>query len=439
MRDIIITVMVFGLLPFILRNAWYGVLAWSWLSYMNPHRLAWGFAQTMPFAQIVALVLLFSLIFNKESKKLPFNSLIFVWAAFLVWNVVCTFFAFYPENAAEGLEQVLKIQLITFVTMMLMKNMERINQLIWVIVFSIGFYSVKGGIFTFMTAGAYHVYGPAGSYIMENNTFAVAVLMVIPLMIYVYRFPPHPLVKTIMPFCMFFSLVSVIGSQSRGALLAIGAVGGFFWLQSRAKVLTGIVFIFLAFFGYLFMPQDWHDRMSTITEYEEDASAMGRIKAWEYSINLANDRITGGGFNNWSRENYAVYAPGARQALVAHSIYFGVLGESGWPGLILFLTVLFLVWRQLGRIIALTRDDPDRSDCYFLARMLKISMVAFMSGGAFLSLSYFDLAWHIMAMTVAMTQLLRSQVEQHPAPSRAGRVRRRRAPIARGRRAPGRP
>lgn len=438
MRDIIITVMVFGLLPFILRNAWYGVLAWSWLSYMNPHRLAWGFALTMPFAQIVAIVLLVSLIFNRESKKLPFNTLIFVWAAFLLWNVFCTFFAFYPEHAAEGLEQVLKIQLITFVTMMLMKNMERINQLVWVIVFSIGFYSVKGGVFTLMTGGAHHVYGPAGSYIMENNTLAVAVLMIVPLMIYIHKFPPHPLVKRIMPICIFFSLVSVIGSQSRGALLAIGAVGAFFWWQSKAKAFTTVIFIFLAFFGYLFMPQDWHDRMGTIAEYEEDSSAMERIRAWEYSINLANDRITGGGFHNWSMENYAVYAPGAKKAFVAHSIYFGVLGESGWPGLALFLTVLFLVWRQLGYIIAITRDDPDRGDFHFLARMLKISMIAFLSGGAFLSLAYFDLAWHIMAITVAMTQLLRNQVERNPAPSRAGRVRRRRAPMSRGRRAPGR-
>ncbi len=58
MRDVLITLMVFATLPYIFRNPWYGVLVWSWLSYMNPHRLAYGFAYTMPFAQIVALVLL---------------------------------------------------------------------------------------------------------------------------------------------------------------------------------------------------------------------------------------------------------------------------------------------------------------------------------------------------------------------------------------------
>ncbi len=428
MRDILITVMVFSLLPFILRNAWYGVLAWSWLSYMNPHKMAWGFAHTMPFAQIVAIFLLLSILMNNEKKVLPANALVVVWALFLLWNVICTIFAIYPEFALEQLEQVLKIQLITLVTLLLMNNLLRINQLIWVIVFSIGFYSVKGGVFTLLTGGAYHVYGPEGSYIMENNTLAVAVLMIMPMMVYLYRFPPHPLVKKIMPICIFLSLVSVVGSQSRGAVLAIGAVGAFFWWQSKSKIVTGLVFVILGFFVVLFMPQSWHDRVASISEYQEDSSAMERLRAWEYSINIASHRLTGGGFNNWSLENYAIYAPGAKKAFVAHSIYFGVLGESGWIGLALFLTVLFLVWRQLNRVIADTRDDPDRDDIHFLARMLKISMIAFMSGGAFLSMSYFDLAWHIMAITVALTQLGRNRSTDLAEASRVKRQPRRRVP-----------
>ena len=438
MRDIIITVVVLSTLPFILRNAWLGVLTWSWLSYMNPHRLAWGFAYTMPFAQIVAITLLIAIVISPEKKRLPGNSLVWVWGLFLLWNVVCTVLAIYPENAMEQLETVLKIQLITLVTLLLMNNFERINQLVWVICFSIGFYSVKGGAFTLLTGGAFHVYGPDGTYIRENNTLAVAVLMIIPMMIYIYRFPPHELVRKAMPVCIFLSLISVVGSQSRGALVAIFAVGAFFWWQSKAKAVTAIAFIVLGFFGYMFMPQSWHDRMASISDYEEDSSAMERLYAWEYSFHMANDRLTGGGFNNWSRENYAKYMPIAKQPFVARSIYFGVLGESGWPGLVLFLLVLFLVWRQLNQVIALTRDDPERANFTFLARMLKISIIAFMAGGAFLSLAYFDLAWHIMAIAVAMTQLTRSgQAAGEGAPAPARRPRRR-PQYARGRRAPGR-
>lgn len=408
MRDIIVTAVVFGLLPFVLRNAWVGVLVWSWLGYMNPHRLAWGFAYTFPFAQVVALTLLFSMLFTKDKLALPKNGLVVVWVMFLLWMVFCTFFAVYPDMAVLQLETVLKIQLVTFVTLLMMNSMERVNQLVWVIVFSIGFYSVKGGGFTLLTGGAFHVYGPVGSYIYENNTLAVAVLMIIPMMLYIHRFPPHRLVKLAMPWCVFLSLAAVIGSQSRGALIAIAAVGAFYWWQSKNKVLAAIVFMFLGLFGYIFMPASWHERMASITEYQEDSSAMERIRAWEFSIKIANDRFTGGGFNSWSMENYAKYVPEAKRAFVAHSIYFGVLGDSGWVGLALFLGVLFLVWRQLNQIIAVTRDDPDREDFNFLARMLKISMIAFMAGGSFLSLSYFDLAWHIMAMTVAMSQLTRA-------------------------------
>ncbi|NND68831.1 MAG: putative O-glycosylation ligase, exosortase A system-associated [Halioglobus sp.] len=421
MRDIIITVMVFGMLPFILRNAWIGVLVWSWLSYMNPHRLAWGFAYTFPYAQIVAIVLLVALISSPERKTLPGNKLVFMWVLFLAWNIFCTFFAFYPEFAVEQLETVLKIQLVTFVTLMLMTSFERVNQLIWVIVFSIGFYSVKGGAFTLMTGGNFHVFGPDGSYIMENNTLAVAVLMIIPMMMYLYRFPPKPWVKQIMPICIFLSLASVIGSQSRGAVLAIAAVGGFFWLKSSAKAITAIIFVALAIFALLFMPDTYIDRVQSIADYQEDSSAMERLKAWEFSINMANDRLTGGGFNSWSMENYHKYAPGAKQAFVAHSIYFGVLGDSGWPGLLIFLAILFTIYRQLVKIIKATDNNPERADFNYLARMLQISMIAFMAGGAFLSLSYFDLAWHIMAITIAMTQLLKSVAPTEAPPLHPGK------------------
>jgi putative inorganic carbon (hco3(-)) transporter len=433
MRDVIITLMVFATLPYILRNPWYGVLAWSWLSYMNPHRLAWGFAYNMPFAQIVALVLLVSMLFSKEKLTLPANALVKVWAIFLIWLSICTYEALNPEPATEDWIKIIKIQATTLATMLLMKDFQKVNQLIWVIVFSIGFYSVKGGVFTIMTGGGYHVFGPEGSDIDENNALAVAILMIIPFMVYLDKFPPRPWVKKIMPYCIFLSMASVIGSQSRGALLAIGAVGIFFWWKSGNKARTAGVIIFFALFALLFMPQSWQDRMGSIGDYKQDSSAMGRINAWQYSFNVANARLTGGGLQSWSLDHYAEYGVPTDQAFAAHSIYFSVLNDGGWPGLILFLTILLLMWRQLSSVIKKTEDSSEHADYNFLARMLQISILAFMAGGAFLSLAYFDLAWHFMAITIVMTQLSRElsineggDKKMQKLPKRAGVYRRRR-------------
>ena len=409
MRDIIVTLMVFGTIPFILRNPWYGVLAWSWLSYQNPHKLAWGFANNMPFAQIVAIVLLLSLLIHKDQRQLPKNGLVIVWALFFLWLIICALVGLEPQYATETIDKVLKIQLIVFVTMLLMRDFEKVNQLIWMIVFCIGFFSVKGGIFTVFTGGGYHVFGPPGSEIEENNALAVAILMIVPLMVYMYRFPPQAWVKKIMPLSIFFSLAAVLGSQSRGALIAIAAVGGFYWWKSQTKLVTGFIILIMAFFGYQFMPQSWHERMATISEYTEDSSAMERITAWQFTIAVANDRFTGGGFNSSTLKQYMKYGIETvkEKAFVAHSIYFGVLGDGGWPGLLLFLLVILGMWRQLTMIIRLTKDDPDRADYNLLARMLQVSIVAFLAGGAFLSLQYFDLAWGIMAITIGLTQLVK--------------------------------
>ena len=69
MRDVLLTLLVFGSLPFILKRPHIGVLVWAWLSYMNPHRLTWSFAYDMPFAQIVAITLLIALFSTKEKLK----------------------------------------------------------------------------------------------------------------------------------------------------------------------------------------------------------------------------------------------------------------------------------------------------------------------------------------------------------------------------------
>ena len=75
MRDLLIAAIVFGALPVIIFSRPHiGLYLYSWISYMNPHRLAYGFAYSFPWAYILAIATLFGIIFSKEPKRMPWTT-----------------------------------------------------------------------------------------------------------------------------------------------------------------------------------------------------------------------------------------------------------------------------------------------------------------------------------------------------------------------------
>jgi probable O-glycosylation ligase (exosortase A-associated) len=407
LRDIVLSLIIVGSLPFILSRPYIGVLVWSWISYMNPHRLTWAFAYALPWAQIVALTLFVSLLFNqKELRKPPMYPVTWVWLAFIAWMFITTAAGLRPGVSFVELVDVMKIQLIIFLTMMIMRTPERLNMMIWVIFLSVGFYGIKGGIFTLLSGGAHRVYGPAQSVLRENNALAISLLIILPLGYYLFRHASNVWIRRGLLVAIGLIAISVVGSQSRGALVAIVAVAGFLWAKSRNKLLIGVLVFAALPLVFISMPASWHERMSTIETYEEDPSAMSRLNSWQYAINVANDRLTGVGFNGWNATNFARWAPDPKRVFVAHSIYFHVLGDHGWIGLLLFLAIFLGIWRMNSRIIGATSGDPQHHWMADLSRMIQVSLVAYAVGGAFLSLSYFDLPWHIAAITLIMRAIL---------------------------------
>ena len=83
MRDIALSLIIVGLLPFVLRHTWVGVLVWTWLSIMNPHKLAYGFAVELPWAAVVAAFTLLSVLWNKDKLHFPINVGIVALMAFM--------------------------------------------------------------------------------------------------------------------------------------------------------------------------------------------------------------------------------------------------------------------------------------------------------------------------------------------------------------------
>jgi probable O-glycosylation ligase (exosortase A-associated) len=133
---------------------------------------------------------------------------------------------------------------------------------------------------------------------------------------------------------------------------------------------------------------------------------MGRLNAWGMAINLANDRpFVGGGFETFNLEIFRRYAPDPAYFQGAHSIYFQMLGEHGYVGLMLFLLLWILVWRDASWIINRSRNQSELRWASDLARMIQVSLVGYAVGGAFLNRAYFDLPYDLLVALV-LTRLL---------------------------------
>ena len=256
------------------------------------------------------------------------------------------------------------------------------------------------------------MWGPPGSFIEDNNSLALATTMTIPVLYYLFLQTSKRWLRWGLLGAVLLSGFSVLGSYSRGAFLAIGAMLGSLWWRSRTKLVTAFALALMVPVAIGFMPEKWVERMWSIQKYDQDASALGRINAWMMAVNLANDRpLVGGGFEIYNEKVFSRYAPDPSDIHAAHSIYFQILGEHGYVGLALFLLLWFLVWRDASWIIRQSRSLGELRWAFDLARMIQLSLVAYAVGGAFQNQAYFDLPYELLIALVLTRQLVEKEVK----------------------------
>lgn len=414
LRDILIFFIVFSGLCFVFRRPHVGIYLFSWLGYMNPHRLSWGVAYNFPFSMIVGAVTILATFIYRRKNPLPKNPAVFFWFLFILWVCISTVLAIDPFVSVIELKRFLKIQVMIFLTLILITNRKELDGLVWVIVFSLGiFYGVKGGFFTILTGGKFMVLGPPDSFISGNTEIGFSLCIVLPLVYYLMRTVRNRWLKSGLFFSLFLIGFGIVGTTSRGAFLAAGILMAYVWLKTPKKMISGFIILIAAIGILSFMPEKYFEKMNTIKTYEEDASAMGRINAWMFALNLAMDRpVSGGGFGSFQPHLFYLYAPDPEDFHDAHSIYFEVLAEQGYVGLIFFLFTGFFSFRNCQAVIKLTRDFDDLGWGNILAKSLQASFVSYATGGAFLGLAYFDLPYHIFAMTVILKLIIERELIQ---------------------------
>lgn len=327
MRDLFLTAVVLVGLIATLRFPFAGILLWSWFTCMDPQADAWGFFYSARTNLIIALVTIAAWLFSKERKLVKLNSTHLLILAFLAWITFNGFFAINPDYSWPFWNKVWRtIALGLFISVTATSKL-RIHALVWIVAASLMYYSIKGGLFTIMTGGNSHVLGPLGSQIRDENTLALATLMVLPLANYLRLQTANRLVARGLLVSIALSTVSIVGSYSRGAFIALGGLGGVALFRTKRKLLYIVSAALLIVPLLYFMPQAYFGRMSTIQTADQDSSFHGRVVAWEVAWRYASTHIPmGAGISGLEVSSYFDKYFSNETTHSAHSIFFEVLG-----------------------------------------------------------------------------------------------------------------
>lgn len=407
MRDVAVAVFLVLCIALAMRKPWYGVISLAIFSYLNPHAYAWSWARTFPAYLILFLVVVVVTFFSRREERQPLPSDWRVPAFFVLWFYffLTTTQAYIQDAAWERLWAVSKIYLPFVFTLILINSRQKLYYLIATIAASIGLIAVKGGLFALGTGFSYRVYGPPATQFEENNAFAIATLIAVPLVLLVQRESKSRWIQLGAYAALPLMFASVLSSWSRGALLTLGVlIFMTLWHSKRKWLVVPFAACSIAV-GISVLPEQWFGRMQTLKSYDEDESAKGRLEVWADGLNhtLYERPLVGTGFEGWRWITQRDW----------HSSYVEMLAEHGLIAFGIWISMILGTVGSLSSLPRRTQGIPGLEWVSSYCRAIRMSLICYMVGTAFLGLSYWDLLYHLIFIAVLIKKFAMEDLEAH--------------------------
>jgi putative inorganic carbon (HCO3(-)) transporter len=411
LRSILLLVVFIASIPVCFIRPFYGILLWIVVAFMNPQEYIWN-NQFFPWAMAVAIpTLLGAVCFARGWRHLAsreFFLLLLLWTWFTITSLVSANTPLFVHHAIDTWYRwrfVSKIIIMALLAVPVVTTPHRLRILLITIAGCFGFFVLKALPFMILTGGKYRLYGPANTMIGDNNDFGLALNMTLPFFFFLASAEFNPWLKRLFGFLFVITIPAIFFTYSRGSLVGFTVVMVLMLLTLKRRIVLVPILILSALIALLFAPEAWKTRMDLTSPEVMDSSARSRINSWTYSWHLAMESpIAGGGFDTFTPELFARYAPTASDIHGPHSIYFQVLAEHGFVGLFLYLALVASCFHSVRNVLreARLRGDPVAAN---YANLLRFSLVAFLVTGTFLGRAYFDYFFTIVACIVILKKL----------------------------------
>ena len=323
--------------------------------------------------QIVIILTLISWLVHSKEYPLRINADIILMSLFFI--VVCStrFFAGAPINDHPLVNENLRIVIIFFLVVQLLRTPKDVKTILWLFV----------GMSLFLELRAYYFYKTdymdiaLPDYVHINrNGFAGLLAYTLPIAYMLGSGSKRKLPRFLGIVTALWCVIGVILTYSRAGLLGMLAGIGALILIEKRKVKLVVIIGLLTLLILPRLSEKYLGRVETIETYQEDASAMGRVATNYAALEMFKANpflgVGAGNFNDVFIEYTPVeYLKWVEEGKSVHNIIMQVASETGLFGLAIFLPLMWGGFRN--SFIKVPGDYPDQTDAVNILRMLRIA------------------------------------------------------------------
>ena len=398
------------------------LLQYVWFTLFRPLEWMWWYLGPYHLSLVSGLLLLVPSLLSGILPNVTHPLSIISWL-FLVVTVVAHQTSYLTADW-DFVDQFARLILVSTLSVTILDSRQRISQFFAVMAGSFAFFSAKAGLVALAGGGISFAAGQSGAFV-DNNAYALAINMSIPFMAsagatLVAELPGLKFIRLGFLAAIPLSVLTVIGTNSRGGLLALAVLAVILALLQRRPILWTLGLGLAAVLTYNFapMPEGYLERVETIGTYRDvgEGSALSRLHFWRIALKMAAANPLGVGVRRYD-DAYDDYDDsgglwGSHRSV--HSSHLQVLAETGYAGFLLWLAAFaYAIGTGLRIRFAAARleglADEERRYYVSTATAAIASMCAFIVGGAFLAAAFNELTWLTFAGLAAFQREFRSR------------------------------
>jgi putative inorganic carbon (hco3(-)) transporter len=448
MRDLFFVGYLCLLLLFAFKRPFLFTLVYAYIDIVAPQRLSYLLLNSIPLSLIVFALAVMGFLVSDDKRDVRIAPR---WVLMIVLLLYCgytTTVAFEQIPAWEKWGWVWKALVFAAFLPLLLKTRLRIEALALVMVLCASALVVTGGIKTAAGGGGYGslvLLVDENSGLYEGSIISCVAIAIIPIIAWLAQhgtiFKPDWRVRLYATALTFAALLIPVGTQARTGLVCIAVLYVLFLRQTKRRFLYLALTAIVGLSAIPFLPSTFSNRMETIQDYKKDESAATRIAVWKWTWEFVQDHPMGGGFEAYrvNKIRYDIPVIDSNgfdtgsvdrkeivdQGRAYHSSYFEMLGEQGFPGLIIWLIInLGGVWRmELISRMYHKRGRPDETWVPPLARALQNAQIIYLVGSLFVGIAFQPFVFMLIGMQIGLdTYLARRRKEAAWTPIRNQRL-----------------